>query len=191
MKSSPLPVNTTPFRKILLCTHDATNRYVLEKSLDVAGLNVIATDDELSMLRLARGERPAVIVLDVDSPGHSGLDIAKQLINETRTHSIPIILLMAGGDEILRIVALELGVDDCLTKPVNSRELILRIQRALSRGEDRRAADKKAKGSATTTDDSTVSQPLMPTLSAESTHQRIPEPASVASTTFEPLCPEA
>ena len=89
--------------------------------------------DGATGLRQAREALPALVLLDLMLPGIPGLEICKVLKAEPRTRNVPIIMLSAKAEEIDRIVGLELGADDYVTKPFSPRELILRIRAVLGR----------------------------------------------------------
>jgi DNA-binding response OmpR family regulator len=100
----------------------------------------VATDGQTGFERARSGDH-AVLVLDVMLPGMSGFEIAKRLRDSGRT--VPIILLTARGDENDRVLGLELGADDYVTKPFSVRELLARVKVALRRAPDpARAADR-------------------------------------------------
>ncbi|MEO5379065.1 MAG: response regulator [Magnetococcus sp. DMHC-6] len=84
-------------------------------------------------LVIARSEFPHLVLLDVMLPGISGIEVCRQLRSQRETKEIPIMMLTAKGEEIDRIVGLELGADDYLVKPFNVRELLLRIRAVLRR----------------------------------------------------------
>ena len=90
--------------------------------------------DGASGLRKAREELPALIILDLMLPKMSGLEVCKVLKNDNATRHIPVIMLTAKAEEIDRIVGLEFGADDYVTKPFSPRELVLRINAILRRG---------------------------------------------------------
>jgi two-component system alkaline phosphatase synthesis response regulator PhoP len=97
-----------------------------------AGFDVSSASDGPSALRLARSERPDLIVLDLGLPGVDGLDVARTL---RRDSSVPIIMLTARADEADRLVGLELGADDYVTKPFSPRELVARVRAVLRRAQ--------------------------------------------------------
>src|SRR5437867_5607624 len=100
--------------------------------LEVAGFEVIVAGDGGAALASARGSKPDLVVLDLGLPGSDGLDVAREL----RTSStVPIIILTARGEEADRIVGLELGADDYVTKPFSPRELVARVRTVLRRAE--------------------------------------------------------
>ncbi|MBI3752180.1 MAG: response regulator transcription factor [Chloroflexi bacterium] len=100
--------------------------------LEHAGFAVITTGDGAGALQLARTRRPDLIVLDLGLPSVDGLDVTKTLRAES---SVPIVILTARDDEIDRIVGLELGADDYMTKPFSPRELVARVRSVLRRSE--------------------------------------------------------
>jgi two-component system, OmpR family, alkaline phosphatase synthesis response regulator PhoP len=106
--------------------------------LDRAGFRVITAGDGLSALRLARAERPSLLVLDLMLPGMDGLDVARTLREDPATHGLPIIMLTARVEEADRLIGLELGADDYITKPFSPRELVARVRAVLRRTEGER-----------------------------------------------------
>jgi two-component system alkaline phosphatase synthesis response regulator PhoP len=103
--------------------------------LERAGFQVISAGDGPTALRLARQERPALIVLDLMLPGMDGLDITRILRQDTLTAHVPIIMLTARVEETDRLIGLELGADDYITKPFSPRELVARVRAVLRRSE--------------------------------------------------------
>ena len=112
-------------------------------NLRAAGFQVIAVEDGATALAKARSESPSLIILDLMLPRMPGLEICKVLKSDAATRHIPIIMLTAKAEEVDKIVGLELGADDYVTKPFSPRELILRINRSLRRGKDKVAAVEK------------------------------------------------
>lgn len=106
-------------------------------NLRSAGFQVIAVEDGASALAKARNELPSLIVLDLMLPKMSGIEICKVLKGDPATRHIPIIMLTAKAEEVDKIVGLELGADDYVTKPFSPRELILRVNRSLRRGKEK------------------------------------------------------
>ena len=91
--------------------------------------------DGAEALKKARRRSPELIVLDLMLPEMDGFEICKMLRRDPVTAKIPIIMLTAKAAEIDRVLGLELGADDYLTKPFSPRELVFRIKKILSRGE--------------------------------------------------------
>jgi two-component system alkaline phosphatase synthesis response regulator PhoP len=101
--------------------------------LERSGFTVSVAHDGGEALMRARTERPALVVLDLGLPGLDGLDVTRQL---RRDGDVPILMLTARDDETDRIIGLELGADDYVTKPFSPRELVARV-RAILRRRDR------------------------------------------------------
>jgi two-component system, OmpR family, phosphate regulon response regulator PhoB len=104
-------------------------RYHVEK----AGMRFIHAADGGTALKVARAEQPDVALLDLMLPGLDGLEVCRQLRRETATRHLPIIMLTARGEEVDRVVGLELGADDYVVKPFSPRELLARIRAVLRR----------------------------------------------------------
>src|SRR5438046_6507308 len=100
-----------------------------------AGFNVITASDGAAGLRRAREESPVLVILDLLLPRMPGLEVCKILKGDSLTRHIPILMLTAKAEEIDRIVGLELGADDYVSKPFSPREVVLRAQAILRRGE--------------------------------------------------------
>ena len=98
--------------------------------LHQAGFSVLTAADGQSALTIARSEKPDMIVLDLGLPGLDGLDVTRAL---RATSDVPIIMLTARTEETDRIVGLELGADDYLTKPFSPKELVARVRAVLRR----------------------------------------------------------
>jgi DNA-binding response OmpR family regulator len=107
---------------------------LLEFNLKQAGFEVIAAADGAQALKKARSVVPSLIVLDLMLPEIDGLEVCKMLRRDPATAGIPIIMLTAKAAEMDRIVGLELGADDYITKPFSPRELVLRVKKVLQRG---------------------------------------------------------
>jgi DNA-binding response OmpR family regulator len=100
--------------------------------LEHAGCIVLTAETGKAALAVARAERPNLIVLDLGLPDMDGLDVTRALRKES---NVPIIMLTARGEESDKLVGLELGADDYLTKPFSPKELIARIRAVLRRAE--------------------------------------------------------
>lgn len=103
--------------------------------LDRAGFRVLTAAEGNTALRLARSERPSLMVLDLMLPGMDGLDITRALRQDPATRKLPIIMLTARVEETDRLIGLELGADDYIAKPFSPRELVARVRAVLRRSE--------------------------------------------------------
>ncbi len=117
--------------RILVVDDDRRLRELLSRYLGDQGYAVRAVEDGETMARALAAEPYALIVLDLMLPGEDGLTICRRLRGQG--NRLPIIMLTAKGDEIDRIVGLEVGADDYLAKPFNPRELLARIRAVLRR----------------------------------------------------------
>jgi DNA-binding response OmpR family regulator len=122
-------------RKILIIEDESDVADLLEMGLRKAGFKTTAAADGASGLQKARDTRPDFIVLDLMLPKMSGLEVCRILKADTATSHIPILMLTAKAEEVDRIVGLEFGADDYVTKPFSPREVMLRIRAILRRGE--------------------------------------------------------
>jgi DNA-binding response OmpR family regulator len=105
---------------------------IVRDYLQHAGFAVVTTGDGAEALRLTRERRPDLVVLDLGLPHLDGLDVAKRLRRDT---DIPIIMLTARVEESDRLIGLEVGADDYVTKPFSPRELVARVRAVLRRVE--------------------------------------------------------
>jgi two-component system phosphate regulon response regulator PhoB len=132
-------------QKILIADDEPEAVELVAFNLKQAGFDVVTAADGEEALKKARAQLPALVVLDVMMPELDGLEVCKMLRRDPATAAIPIILLTAKAAEIDRVLGLELGADDYLTKPFSPRELVLRIKKILERGQSRPAAAEKFK----------------------------------------------
>ncbi len=116
---------------ILVIDDEPNVREIASAYLERHGFEVRTASDGLAGLRLALETDPALIVLDIMLPKLDGLEVLKRLRLE---RPIPVLLLSARGDEFDRVLGLELGADDYLTKPFSPRELVARVKAVLRRG---------------------------------------------------------
>jgi two-component system phosphate regulon response regulator PhoB len=107
---------------------------LVEFNIKTAGFDVLTAGDGAEALKKARGALPNLIVLDLMLPEIDGLEVCKMLRRDPATAAIPIVMVTAKAAEIDRILGLELGADDYITKPFSPRELVLRIKNILQRG---------------------------------------------------------
>ncbi len=104
--------------------------------LEREGFRVLQAHDGLQALELVKRERPNVLILDLMLPHMSGLDVCRRLRKEPDTARLPILMLTAKADETDKVLGLELGGDDYLTKPFGPRELVARIKALIRRSEE-------------------------------------------------------
>ena len=102
-------------------------------NLEANGYKVITFDNGEDMLKEVKNSAPDLFILDLMLPGIDGLEICKQLRTNPETKNVPIIMLTAKSDEFDKVLGLELGADDYLTKPFSVRELIARVKAILRR----------------------------------------------------------
>lgn len=121
-------------QKILVVDDEPEAVELVEFNLRQAGFAVVTAADGAGALKKTRALLPSLVVLDLMLPEMDGLEVCKMLRRDPATAAIPIIMLTAKAAEIDRILGLELGADDYLTKPFSPRELILRIRKILARG---------------------------------------------------------
>ena len=121
-------------KETILIIEDEKNILELVKyNLEEAGFNVLTAQRGDTGLELARKQKPALIILDLMLPETDGLEICKTLRQNEKTAGISIIMLTAKSEETDKIVGLELGADDYLTKPFSPRELVARVKAVLRR----------------------------------------------------------
>ena len=127
-----------PFRvklKILVVDDEPEAVELVEFNLKQAGFDVATAADGAEALKKARLLLPSLIVLDLMLPEVDGMEVCKLLRHDPATAAIPIVMLTAKAAEIDRVLGLELGADDYVTKPFSPRELVLRIKSLLRRGQ--------------------------------------------------------
>jgi two-component system OmpR family response regulator len=118
--------------KILVVDDDANLLEVIKYNLVNAGYTVVLAETGIQAIEIARREKPDLILLDIMLPGMDGFEVCRILRNEM---SVPIIMVSAKTDEIDKVVGLELGADDYVTKPFSVRELTARVRATLRRGQ--------------------------------------------------------
>jgi DNA-binding response OmpR family regulator len=116
--------------KVLVVEDEPTLLETLEYNLTRQGYEVYTAADGLTALEVAQQQRPDVIVLDVMLPGIDGFEVCRILRREM---NVPILMLTARAEEVDKIVGLEVGADDYLTKPFSMRELLARVKALLRR----------------------------------------------------------
>lgn len=116
--------------KILVVDDERNIVELVKYNLEKEGYEVICAYDGFEAVTLAKQERPDLIILDIMLPGQGGLDVCRLLRKES---SVPIIMATAKGEEMDKILGLELGGDDYITKPFSPRELVARVKAILRR----------------------------------------------------------
>ena len=124
-------------RTILVVEDEPTLRETLVEALEADGFRVTAAGDGRSALERFRADHPDLVLLDLMLPEISGIDVCRMIRAES---SVPIIMLTARGSEVDKVVGLELGADDYITKPFSLRELSARIRAIFRRGEQASAS---------------------------------------------------
>lgn len=122
---------STVKQRILIVEDEPAMVQGLRDNFEYEGYEVISASDGVEGLERALDDKPDLVVLDVMMPRMSGLDVCKQL--KSKRPGIPIIMLTARGQEIDKVVGLELGADDYITKPFSIRELMARVKAVLRR----------------------------------------------------------
>ncbi|MFV9505900.1 MAG: response regulator [Oscillochloridaceae bacterium umkhey_bin13] len=118
---------------ILVVDDDRDIARLVQAYLEQAGFQVRSAGDRAGALRIVRAERPDLLILDLMLPDGDGMDLARQLRADPTTAALPIIMLTARIEDADRIVGLELGADDYVSKPFNPRELVARVRAVLRR----------------------------------------------------------
>jgi len=118
---------------VLVVDDDREIARLVRAYLEQAGYRALCAYDGATALRTLRTERPDLLILDLMLPDRDGLEIARQLRADPATAALPILMLTARVDDIDRIVGLELGADDYITKPFNPREVVARVRAVLRR----------------------------------------------------------
>jgi two-component system phosphate regulon response regulator PhoB len=119
--------------RILLVDDDEELLAALELKLRKEGYLIETAPDGEAALAKIRASLPDLIILDVNMPRMNGMDVCRALRSDDKTRDLAIIMLTARDDEVDRILGLEFGADDYVTKPYNPRELILRVKGLLKR----------------------------------------------------------
>jgi len=120
-------------RKILLVEDEQDIRELVRYNLEAEGFAVVEASDGEIALKLAASERPALILLDLMLPGVPGLEVCRLLRTKEATVHVPILMLTARASEVDKVLGLEMGADDYVTKPFSPRELIARVKAVLRR----------------------------------------------------------
>jgi len=121
-------------QRILVVDDEPEAVELVEFNLRQAGFEVTRAADGAEAVKKAKANVPALMILDLMLPEIDGLEVCKLLRRDPATAKIPILMLTAKAGEIDRVLGLELGADDYVTKPFSPRELVLRVKKILERG---------------------------------------------------------
>lgn len=121
--------------KVLIVEDEANIRQLVKYNLEKESFQVIEAEDGLQGLRLAKAEKPDLVLLDLMLPQMDGLEVCRSLKGNQATAALPIIMLTAKSEEIDKVIGLELGADDYMTKPFSPRELVARVKAVLRRSQ--------------------------------------------------------
>ncbi|GAA0069463.1 response regulator transcription factor [Clostridium sardiniense] len=119
--------------KILIVDDEEHILELLKFNIKNAGYEVITANNGLDGVKLAKEEKPDLVLLDLMLPGMDGYDVCKEIKKNKETNNTAIIMLTAKGEELDKILGLELGADDYMTKPFSIRELLARVKAVLRR----------------------------------------------------------
>ncbi len=123
-------------KKILIVDDEPKIVQLTRDYLERAGFSILTASDGKSAIAAARGEKPDLVLLDLGLPSMDGLDVTRALRKES---SVPIIMLTARAEETDKLVGLELGADDYITKPFSPKEVVARVRAVLRRFESAQA----------------------------------------------------
>src|SRR6202142_782645 len=117
--------------KILVIEDDAAVQRALRRTFESAGFDVAIAADGAVAMETFRATMPRVVILDLRLPGKTGQDLCREIKQESST--VPILVLSAASDVLDKVLLLELGADDYVTKPFSPRELLARVRAAMRR----------------------------------------------------------
>ncbi len=120
-------------QRILVVDDDRQIVRLVSTYLEAAGFLTLQAHDGEAAMHALRAERPDLVVLDIGLPGHDGLEITRWLRTDPHLSHIPILMLTAHVEDVDKIVGLEMGADDYVTKPFNPREVLARVRAILRR----------------------------------------------------------
>jgi len=124
-----------PMKRVLVIEDDKDIVELVRYNLEKDGYQLLASGDGVTGLAQIRKAPPDLLILDLMLPKLSGLEICKEIRKDTSLNRLPILILTAKGEEADRVVGLELGADDYVTKPFSPRELVARVKALLRRSE--------------------------------------------------------
>lgn len=115
---------------------EAHIQQLVKYNLELSGYTVEVFNDGESLLKQLKTATPNLLILDIMLPGIDGIEICRQLKQNLKTKSLPVIMLTAKSEELDKVLGLELGADDYITKPFSVRELVARVKALLRRSRD-------------------------------------------------------
>jgi phosphate regulon transcriptional regulator PhoB len=124
-------------QKILVVEDEPDIRKLVQYNLAQERYKVLEAEDGEQALKIVQRDRPNLLILDLMLPGLSGIEVCRILRDRTETATLPILMLTAKAGETDRVLGLEMGADDYLTKPFSPRELVARVRAILRRAEAR------------------------------------------------------
>ncbi|MHC1683274.1 MAG: response regulator [Clostridiaceae bacterium] len=119
--------------KILIVDDEEHIIELIKYNLEANGYKVLTADNGIDAIKIAKKEMPQLMLLDIMLPGKNGNDVCKEIRRDSVIGNMPVIMITAKGEEIDRIIGLELGADDYITKPFSVRELVARVKAVLRR----------------------------------------------------------
>lgn len=119
--------------RILIVEDEASIAEIVQYNLEKQSFDVEVVDRGDHALERIRAATPDLVILDLMLPGLDGLDVLREIRRQDRTAALPVLVLTAKGEEVDRVVGLELGADDYIPKPFSPRELVLRVKAILRR----------------------------------------------------------
>lgn len=122
-----------PEYKILAVDDEEHIQELIKFNLENSGYTVICCGTGIEALKIVRSEKPDLVLLDVMLPGIDGYDVCKEIRKDNAISIIPVIMITAKSEELDKILGLELGADDYITKPFSIRELLARVKAVLRR----------------------------------------------------------
>jgi two-component system alkaline phosphatase synthesis response regulator PhoP len=132
-------------KKILVVEDEPDIRELVRYNLENGGFHVVETEDGEAALRLVEKEKPALVILDLMLPNADGLEICRMLRQRAGSADLPIVMLTAKAAEVDRVLGLELGADDYITKPFSPRELVARVKAVLRRSDSGEGREPRSK----------------------------------------------
>ena len=121
--------------RILIVEDEMNIRQLVRYNLEKEGFQVLEATDGLQGLKMAKLEKPDLVLLDLMLPEMDGLEVCRSLKGNPGTAALPVIMVTAKSEEIDKVIGLELGADDYLTKPFSPRELVARVKAVLRRSQ--------------------------------------------------------